>query len=84
LFNLGTGVARTYRDLADSVSDAAGKPRSVQFVDMPASLAGQYQSYTQAPMERLRAAGYVRPFTSLEDGIRRYVQDHLSGPDLFV
>jgi ADP-L-glycero-D-manno-heptose 6-epimerase len=84
LFNLGTGVARTYRDLADSVSDAAGKPRAVQFIDMPASLVGQYQSYTQAPMERLRAAGYARPFTSLEEGVRRYVQDHLASADLFV
>jgi ADP-L-glycero-D-manno-heptose 6-epimerase len=84
LFNLGTGVARTYRDLADAVSDAAGKPRAVQFIDMPESLKGQYQSYTRASMERLRAAGYARPFTSLEEGIRRYVQDHLSGPDLFV
>ena len=84
LFNLGTGVARTYRDLADAVSDAAGKPRAVQFIDMPKSLKGQYQSFTQAPMERLRAAGYARPFTPLEEGIRRYVQDHLSGRDLFV
>jgi len=84
LFNLGTGVARTYRDVADAVADAAGKPRAVQFIDMPASLRGQYQSFTQAPMERLRAAGYARPFTTLEEGIRRYVQDHLSGPDLFV
>jgi ADP-L-glycero-D-manno-heptose 6-epimerase len=84
LFNLGTGVARTYRDVADAVADAVGKPRAVQFIDMPASLRGQYQSFTQAPMERLRAAGYARPFTTLEEGIRRYVQDHLSGPDLFV
>jgi ADP-L-glycero-D-manno-heptose 6-epimerase len=84
LFNLGTGVARTYRDLADAVCDAAGKPRACQFIDMPESLRGQYQSFTQAPMDRLRAAGYTRQFTPLEEGIRRYVQDHLSGPDLFV
>jgi ADP-L-glycero-D-manno-heptose 6-epimerase len=84
LFNLGTGVARTYRDLADAVCDAAGKPRAVQFIDMPESLQGQYQSFTQAPIDRLRAAGYSRQFAPMEEGIRRYVQDHLSGPELFV
>ena len=84
LFNLGTGRARTYLDLAHAVCDAAGRERRVEFVDMPASLRGQYQSFTQAPMERLRAAGYAGQFTPLEEGIRRYVQDHLSQADHFV
>ena len=84
LFNLGTGRARTYLDLAHAVSDAAGQPRKVEFIDMPASLAGQYQSFTEGPMDRLRAAGYTGQFTTLEEGIRRYVQDHLEGPDLYV
>jgi ADP-L-glycero-D-manno-heptose 6-epimerase len=84
LFNLGTGRARTYLDLAYAVADAAGQPRQVQFIDMPPSLVGQYQSFTQAPMERLRAAGYAGQFTPLEEGIRRYVQDHLAAADRFV
>ena len=84
LFNLGTGQARTYLDLAHAVSDAAGQPRKVEFIDMPASLRGQYQSFTQAPMERLRTAGYTGQFTPLEEGIRRYVQDHLTAEDQFV
>jgi ADP-L-glycero-D-manno-heptose 6-epimerase len=84
LFNLGTGRARTYLDLAHAVSDAAGQPRQVQFIDMPPSLVGQYQSFTQAPMERLRAAGYAGQFTPLEEGIRRYVQEHLAAADRFV
>lgn len=84
LFNLGTGRARTYLDLAHAVSDSAGKARAVEFIDMPASLRGQYQSFTEAPMDRLRAAGYSGQFTPLEEGIRRYVQDHLAGPDAFV
>jgi len=84
LFNLGTGRARTYLDLAHAVSDAAGTPRRVEFMDMPASLRGQYQSFTQAPMERLRAAGYPGQFTPLEEGVRRYVQDHLTTTDPFV
>ena len=84
LFNLGTGTARSYLDLAHAVCDAAGRERRVEFIDMPASLRGQYQSFTQAPMDRLRAAGYAGQFTPLEEGIRRYVQDHLAGADLFV
>jgi ADP-L-glycero-D-manno-heptose 6-epimerase len=84
LFNLGTGRARTYLDLAHAVADAAGVKRAVEFIDMPAALAGQYQSFTEAPMNRLRAAGYGGQFTPLEEGVRRYVQDHLAGPDLFV
>ncbi len=77
LFNCGTGVARSYLDLAHAVCDAAGQPRAVEFIDMPASLAGQYQSFTQADMSRLRAAGYDRQFTSLEAGVSRYVREHL-------
>ncbi len=82
LFNLGTGRARTYLDLAHAVCDAAGRPRDVAFIAMPAALKGQYQSFTQAPMERLRAAGYAGQFTPLEEGVRRYIQDYLatSGP----
>jgi ADP-L-glycero-D-manno-heptose 6-epimerase len=81
LFNLGTGQARTYLDLAHAVCDAAGVERRVEFIDMPASLRGQYQSFTQANMERLRAAGYQGQFTPMEEGIRRYVQDYLRQPD---
>jgi len=78
LFNCGTGVARTYLDLAHAVCDAAGRPRDVAFVDMPQALRGQYQSYTCADMTRLRDAGYAEPFTTLEDGIGRYVRDYLA------
>lgn len=81
LFNLGTGVARSYLDLAHAVCDAADAERRVEFIDMPQPLRGQYQSFTEAPMDRLRAAGYGGQFTPLEAGIRRYVRDHLRQPD---
>jgi ADP-L-glycero-D-manno-heptose 6-epimerase len=84
LFNVGTGTARTYLDLAHAVCDAAGVARRVRFVDMPEALRGQYQSFTAARLERLRAAGYTAPFTPLEEGIRRYVQDHLMQPDRYL
>jgi len=84
LFNVGTGRARTYLDLAHAVCDAAGAPRRVEFIDMPEKLRGQYQSFTQASTERLRAAGYAGQFTPLEEGIRRYVQDYLQTADPYA
>lgn len=81
LFNLGTGTARSYLDLAHAVCDAAGVARQVEFVEMPVTLRGQYQNFTEAPMGRLRAAGYKGRFTPLEEGVRRYVRDHLAQSD---
>ena len=77
LFNCGTGAARTYLDLAHAVCDALGRPRAVEFIPLPDALRGQYQSFTEARMDRLRAAGYPGQFTPLEDGIGRYVRQHL-------
>jgi ADP-L-glycero-D-manno-heptose 6-epimerase len=84
LFNLGTGRSRTYLDLAHAVCDAAGQPRSVEFIDMPVALRGRYQSFTEAPIGRLRAAGYSGQFTPLEEGVRRYVRDHLAAADHYA
>ena len=84
LFNCGTGTARSYLDLAQAVCDAAGRPRDIEFVDMPAPLQGQYQSFTEAVPDRLRAAGYTGQFTPLEDGIRRYVQEYLRAPSPYL
>jgi ADP-L-glycero-D-manno-heptose 6-epimerase len=74
LFNAGTGAARTYIDVARSICAAAGQPERIEFLDMPEALRGHYQSFTQADMSRLRAAGYPGQFTPLEDGVRRYVE----------
>ncbi len=84
LFNLGTGRARTYLDLAHTVCDAAGKPRAVEFIDTPRELKGQYQSFTQASMDRLRTAGYSGQFTPLEEGVRRYVQEYLAAAEPYA
>ena len=81
LFNVGTGVARTYQDLAYAVCDAAGVARAVNYVDMPDALRSQYQSFTCARIDRLRAAGFTAPFLSLEDGVGTYVRDYLRQPN---
>jgi len=81
LYNLGTGTARSYRAVAEAVCLASGVASSVEFIDMPAALHGHYQSFTEAPMGRLRAAGYVGQFTRLEDGVERYATTLRANPD---
>ena len=77
LFNCGTGVARTWKDLANAVFRAMDLQPSIQFVDMPEALRAKYQYFTQADIAKLRRAGYSTAFTSLEDGVRDYVTNYL-------
>lgn len=77
LFNCGTGKARAWNDLAAAVFRAMGRETRIVYIDLPENLRGKYQYFTEAPMDKLRAAGYDTPFVTLEEGIRRYVQDHL-------
>jgi ADP-L-glycero-D-manno-heptose 6-epimerase len=81
LYNMGTGTARSYADLARAVCHANGLPERIEFIDMPQSLRGQYQSFTQAPMARLRALGFNHTFMTLEEGVTAYVQNHLRQAD---
>ena len=84
LFNLGTGTARSYRALAEAACRASGVAPEVAFVDMPERLRGHYQSFTEAPMGRLRAAGYGGQFTPLEAGIARYAAILRDDPDGYL
>src|SRR3546814_12271986 len=80
-FNVGTGKARSFADLARSVFAAMERPENISYVPTPEAIRDKYQYFTEAKMARLRAAGYERPFTELEDGVARYVRDFLSQPD---
>jgi ADP-L-glycero-D-manno-heptose 6-epimerase len=81
VFNLGTGRARTWLELAHALFAAVGRDPVIDFVSMPTELADHYQYFTEARIGRLRAAGYDRAFLPLELGIRDYVQTYLSAPD---
>lgn len=81
LYNLGTGTARTYADLARAVCAANSLPERIEYIAMPQNLTGQYQSFTQARVEKLRQAGFTAPFTPLEDGVAAYIQNYLTRPD---
>ncbi|MBK1666074.1 ADP-glyceromanno-heptose 6-epimerase [Rhodospirillum rubrum] len=83
LFNVGTGRARSFADLAAAVYRALGAEPALTYRDMPEALRDKYQYFTQAEMGRLRAAGYPGQATPLEEGVRRYVQDYLEQPDPF-
>ena len=78
LFNVGTGRARTFEDLAKATFAAMGHPADIQYVDMPQHLRAKYQYYTQANVDKLRAAGYTDAFMTLEQGVADYVTSHLA------
>jgi ADP-L-glycero-D-manno-heptose 6-epimerase len=77
LFNCGTGQARSWKDLAMAAFAAMKVPPQIEFIEMPVVLQGKYQYFTQAPMEKMRKAGYAAPFTSLEDAVADYVTTYL-------
>lgn len=81
IYNIGTGQARAFKDLAAAVMQSCGAVPDITWIAMPDDLKGKYQYYTQADMTKLRAAGYDRPFHSLEEGVRDYVQNYLMQPD---
>jgi ADP-L-glycero-D-manno-heptose 6-epimerase len=81
IYNLGSGVARSFKDLAEAVFQAAGQGPRIDYVDTPPEIRAHYQYFTQAEMGRLKAAGYTAPLTSLEDGVGDYVRGYLSRPD---
>jgi ADP-L-glycero-D-manno-heptose 6-epimerase len=81
LFNVGSGEARSWNDLLNALFSAMSKPVQINYIDMPPELRDQYQYFTEAPMARLRAAGYSAPLRTLEEGVRDYVTNHLVKPD---
>jgi len=81
LFNCGTGQARSWKDLMNAVFAAMGMPPQIEFIEMPEVLQDKYQYFTQASMTKLRKAGYVTPFTPLEDAVRDYVVAYLARRD---
>ena len=83
VFNLGTGRARSFADLAAAVFDAMGEDPNVVYIDMPPEVRDTYQYFTQAEMKRLRAAGFDAPFLTLEEGVAEYVEGYLSRPDRY-
>ena len=83
LFNLGTGQARSFADLMRATARVLGKEAAIEFRDMPEAIRPNYQYFTQASMQKLRAAGYTRAFHSLEEGVADYVTRFLATDDIY-
>jgi ADP-L-glycero-D-manno-heptose 6-epimerase len=73
IYNLGTGTARSFNDLATAIFSALSAKPQIEYLDTPADIRDKYQYYTQADMHKLRQAGYTKAFTNLEDGVQLYV-----------
>jgi len=83
LFNVGTGTARSFKDLMLSAYAALGKNPKIDYVDMPEAIRDSYQYFTQADVDRLLGAGYNGGFTPLEQAVRHYVEGYLDRADRF-
>jgi ADP-L-glycero-D-manno-heptose 6-epimerase len=83
LYNLGTGKARTFKDLVTAIYKALNRAPDIEYIDMPLDIRDKYQYFTEADMGKLIAAGYTQPFYSLEDGVKDYVTKYLAGHNYF-
>ena len=81
LFNCGSGEARSFVGLAGAVYAALDMEPSIEYIDTPEEIREKYQYFTEAKMDRLRAVGYDKPMTSLEEGVRKYVRGFLDSGD---
>ena len=79
LFNIGSGKARTWKDLVTALFSAMNIPTNIEYIDLPDHLADKYQYFTEAKLAKIKKAGYKKPLTSLEDGVTDYVKNYLMG-----
>jgi len=77
LYNAGTGQARTFLALVRSIFSTLGLPENIEFIDTPTDIRDKYQYFTEADMTKLLAAGYNKPFYTLEAGVNEYVEKYL-------
>jgi ADP-L-glycero-D-manno-heptose 6-epimerase len=83
IFNVGTGKARSFRDLMAAMFAALGRPPTIEFIEMPSAIRNSYQYFTQAEVANLERSGYNGGFTGLEDAVRRYVTQFLDRDDRY-
>ncbi len=77
IFNVGSGNARSWKDLVTAIFNAMGKPVNIEYIDLPKSLSKKYQYFTEANLSKIKKAGYSKSFSSLEDGVTDYVTNYL-------
>lgn len=83
IYNLGTGEARTFNDLVNATFNGMNLPTVIEYIDMPEDIRDKYQYFTEANMDKLKAAGYNAPFLTLEEGVEDYVRNYLSKNEFY-
>ncbi|MGN6267566.1 MAG: ADP-glyceromanno-heptose 6-epimerase [Ginsengibacter sp.] len=83
IYNVGTGKARSFNDLVNATFSALDQPTQIEYIDMPEDIRDTYQYFTEAEMDKIRSAGYLQPFYSLEEGIKDYVINYLSKEEYY-
>ncbi|MGB3468099.1 MAG: ADP-L-glycero-D-mannoheptose-6-epimerase, partial [Cyclobacteriaceae bacterium] len=83
IYNLGSGEARTFLDLVKNVFKALNKKEHIDFIDTPEDIRDKYQYFTEADMNKLKSIGYPHDFTSLEEGVKEYVERYLSDGKIY-
>lgn len=83
IYNIGTGEARSFKDLALAVMRSMNREPHITYIDMPKDLQGRYQYFTQASMQKVKDAGYTQSFHTLEQGVADYVQNYLMQEDKY-
>ncbi|HLP15187.1 MAG TPA: ADP-glyceromanno-heptose 6-epimerase [Bacteroidota bacterium] len=84
IFNLGTGKARSWNDLANAIFSALGRPAQIEYIDMPESIRNAYQYHTEAEMTKLASKGFTQQFSALEDSVHDYVVNYLHPGELHL
>jgi len=84
IYNIGSGTARSFRELMEATGAACGRPPRIEYVDIPPAIRSNYQYVTEAKLSRLRAAGYNAPFTPLEEAVADFVGNYLAKPDPYL
>jgi ADP-L-glycero-D-manno-heptose 6-epimerase len=79
LYNLGSGKARTFLGLVNNTFKSLNKEPQIEFIDTPLDIRDKYQYFTEANMNKLKSIGYSKPFHSLEEGVKDYVENYLEG-----
>jgi ADP-L-glycero-D-manno-heptose 6-epimerase len=83
IYNVGTGKARSFDDLVKATFSGLDKAPRIEYIDMPEDIRGNYQYFTEATMDKIHAAGYSKPFYSLEEGVDDYVRNYLVGSKIY-
>lgn len=84
LFNVGTGISRSFNDMAKTIFDSLNVKPEIKFIDTPVTIREHYQYFTEANITRLREAGYNKNFTSLEEGVSQYISNFLETTDPYI